>query len=88
MTCSEISNQLFVGLFTIWLTAILFLLLPYRLPYVKINSGDIMTILSASQIRAVELEPYIDAEFQQVITKSVLTGKVMRLIRDAAIITE
>ncbi len=54
MTCSEISNQLFVGLFTIWLTAILFLLLPYRLPYVKINSGDIMTILSASQIRAVE----------------------------------
>ena len=35
-----------------------------------------------------ELEPYMDAEFQQVITKSVLTGKVMRLIRDAAIITE
>ena len=35
-----------------------------------------------------QLEPYMDAEFQQVITKSVLTGKVMRLIRDAAIITE
>ena len=35
-----------------------------------------------------QLEPYMDAEFQQVITKSVLTGKVMRLIRDAAIVEE
>ena len=35
-----------------------------------------------------QLEPYMDAEFQQVITKSVLTGKVMRLIRDNAVITE
>ena len=35
-----------------------------------------------------QLQPYMDEEFNQVITKSVLTGKVMRLIRDAATVTE
>ena len=35
-----------------------------------------------------QLEPYMDAQFQQMVTKSVLTGKVMRLIRDAATVTE
>ena len=31
-----------------------------------------------------ELKPYYDAEFEQAVIKSVLTSKVMRLIRDAA----
>ena len=35
-----------------------------------------------------QLEPYMDAEFQKVVVKSVLTGKVMRLIRDAATVEE
>ncbi len=35
-----------------------------------------------------QLEPYMDEEFQKVVVKSVLTGKVMRLIRDAATIAE
>ena len=35
-----------------------------------------------------QLEPYRDEEFEKVVLKSVLTGKVMRLIRDAATIAE
>ena len=34
-----------------------------------------------------QLKPYYDAEFEQAVIKSVLTGKVMGLIRDAADIT-
>ena len=34
-----------------------------------------------------ELKPHYDAEFEQAVIKSVLTGKVMRLIREAADIT-
>ena len=34
-----------------------------------------------------ELKPHYDAEFEQAVIKSVLTGKVMRLIRDAADVT-
>ena len=34
-----------------------------------------------------ELKPHYDAEFEQAVIKSVLTGKVMRLIGDAADIT-
>ena len=35
-----------------------------------------------------QLKPYYDAEFEQAIIRSVLTGKVMAFIREAAIITE
>ena len=35
-----------------------------------------------------QLKPYYDAEFEAAIVRSVLTGKVMKLIRDNAIITE
>ena len=35
-----------------------------------------------------QLKPYYDAEFEAAIVRSVLTGKVMKLIRDAAVITE
>ena len=34
-----------------------------------------------------ELKPYYDAQFEQAVIKSVLTGKVMGLIRDAADVT-
>ena len=48
----------------------------------------IAVVARRNRMTVEQLEPYMDAEFQQVITKSVLTGKVMRLIRDAAIIAE
>ena len=35
-----------------------------------------------------QLKPYYNEEFEKALTKSVLTGKAMRLIRDAAVITE
>ena len=35
-----------------------------------------------------QLKPYYDAEFEQALVKSVLTGKAMHLIREAAVITE
>ena len=35
-----------------------------------------------------QIQPYYDAEFEQAVTRSVLTSKVMRLIRDAAEIAE
>ena len=34
-----------------------------------------------------QMKPHYDAQFEQAITRSVLTSKVMRLIRDAADIT-
>ena len=34
-----------------------------------------------------ELKPHYDDAFEQAVLKSVLTGKVMRLIQDAAVIT-
>ena len=35
-----------------------------------------------------QLQPYYDAEFEQAIVRSVLTGKVMHLIREHAVVTE
>ena len=35
-----------------------------------------------------QIQPYYDAEFEQAVTRSVLTSKVMRLIRDEADIAE
>jgi hypothetical protein len=35
-----------------------------------------------------QLKPYIDEAFNAAVVRSVLTSKVMRLIRDAAEITE
>ena len=48
----------------------------------------IEVIARRNQMTVEQLEPYMDAEFQKVVVKSVLTGKVMRLIRDAATIAE
>jgi hypothetical protein len=35
-----------------------------------------------------QLKPYFDAEFDSAVRRSILTGKVMSLIRNAAEITE
>ena len=35
-----------------------------------------------------QIKPYCDAEFEQALARSVLTGKVMHLIREAAVVTE
>ena len=44
-------------------------------------------ICRQNNITVEELKPHYDAEFEKAVIHSVLTGKVMRLIRDAAIIT-
>ena len=44
-------------------------------------------ICRQNNITVEELKPHYDAQFEQAVIHSVLTGKVMRLIRDAAIIT-
>ena len=35
-----------------------------------------------------QIKPYYDEEFEKALVKSVLTGKAMHLIREAAVITE
>jgi len=47
----------------------------------------VAVICRQNGITVEELKPHYDAEFEQAVIKSVLTSKVMRLIRDAAIIT-
>ncbi len=44
-------------------------------------------ICRQNKISMAELQQYYDAEFEQAVMKSVLTSKVMRLIRDAADVT-
>ena len=44
-------------------------------------------ICRQNKITVEELKPYYDAEFEQAVVKSVLTGKVMDLIYEAADIT-
>ena len=47
----------------------------------------VAVICRQNGITVEELKPHYDAEFEKAVIKSVLTSKVMRLIRDAAIIT-
>jgi trigger factor len=50
--------------------------------------GDALAIICRQNDMTLEqLKPYYDAEFEQAVINSVLTSKVMRLIRDAAVIT-
>ena len=44
-------------------------------------------ICRQNKLTVEELKPHYNAEFEQAVIKSVLTGKVMRLIRDAAEVT-
>ena len=47
--------------------------------------GEAVALICRQNNMTVEqLKPYYDAEFEQAVTKSVLTSKVMRLVRDAA----
>ena len=48
----------------------------------------IALICRQNKLTAEELKPYYDAEFEKAVMRSVMTTKVMQLIRDAAIITE
>lgn len=55
----------------------------------KEEISEALAIVARQNNMTVEqLKPYYDAEFEQAIVRSVLTGKVMSLIRQAAIITE
>lgn len=53
----------------------------------EINQA-VMHVARQNNMTLEQLKPYYDAEFEQAIIRSVLTGKAMRLIRDHAIITE
>ena len=54
----------------------------------KEEIGEAVAIICRQNNMTLEqLKPYYDAEFEKAVVKSVLTGKVMRLIRDAADIT-
>ena len=49
--------------------------------------GEAMAVIARQNRMTVEqLKPYVDAEFTAAVTRSVLTSKVMKLIRDAAVI--
>ena len=51
--------------------------------------GQAMAMIARQNRMTLEqLKPYVDAEFQAAVVRSVLTSKVMKLIRDAAEITE
>ena len=55
----------------------------------KEEIGEAVAVVARQNNMTVEqLKPYYDAEFEQAIIRSVLTGKVMALIRENAIITE
>ena len=48
----------------------------------------VAVICRQNNMTAEELKPYYDAQFEAAVIRSVLTGKVMELIRNAAEITE
>ena len=55
----------------------------------KEEIGEALAVVARQNNMTVEqIKPYYDAEFEQAIIRSVLTGKVMHLIRENAIITE
>ena len=50
--------------------------------------GQALAVIARQNNLTIEdLKDYYDEEFEQAVIKSVLTGKVMRLIRDAADVT-
>ena len=55
----------------------------------KEEIGEAVAVVAQQNHMTVEqLKPYYDAEFEQAIIRSILTGKVMHLIREAANIAE
>ena len=55
----------------------------------KEEIGEALAIVARQNNMTLEqIKPYYDAEFEQALIRSVLTGKVMHLIRENAVITE
>ena len=51
--------------------------------------GEAVALIAQQNKMTVEqLKPYYDAAFEAAVVRSVLTSKVMRLVRDAAEVTE
>lgn len=51
--------------------------------------GEALAVIARQNNMTVEqLKPYYDAEFEAAVVRSVLTTKVMKLIRDSAVVTE
>ena len=55
----------------------------------KEEIGEAVAVIARQNNLTLEqLKPYYDAEFEAAVVRSVLTSKVMKLIRDAAVVTE
>ena len=55
----------------------------------KEEIGEAIAVIARQNNMTVEqLKPYCDAEFESAVIRSVLTAKVLKLIRDTAEITE
>ena len=55
----------------------------------KEEIGEALAVVARQNNMTVDqIKPYYDAEFEQAIVRSVLTGKVMALVRENAVITE
>ena len=60
-----------------------------QLEATKEELSEALAIVARQNNMTVEqIQPYYDAEFEQALVRSVLTGKVMHLIRENAVITE
>ena len=60
-----------------------------QLEATKEELGEALALVARQNNMTVEqIKPYYDAEFEQAIVRSVLTGKVMALVRQNAVITE
>ena len=51
-------------------------------------SQAVAVIAHQNRMTVEELKPYYDAEFEAAVVRSVLTSKVMKLIRDSAEISQ
>ena len=55
----------------------------------KEEIGEALAVIARQNKMTVEqMKPYVDAEFEAAVVRSVLTSKVLKLIRDNAVITE
>ena len=55
----------------------------------KDEIGEAVALIARQNNMTLEqLKPYYDAQFEAAVVRSVLTSKVMRLVRDAAEVTE
>ena len=75
---------------TTWIRATIELIADLeQLEATKEEIGEAVAIIARQNNMTIEqLKPYYDAEFEAAVVRSVQTSKVMKLIRDNAVVTE